>query len=75
MDLFNFVVITQTWHCCFYQDQQEYPAYFVDFTMFGFLKLEIKRRKAGIHHSKRLFSRIPVSNVNSVNSGFLTIPF
>lgn len=45
----------------FYQDQQEYPSYFVDFTLSGFLRLDVRRQKAGILHSKRLFSRIPVA--------------
>lgn len=36
--------------------------------------LEVRRQKAGIHHSKRPFSKIPVLHVNSVSSGFLTIP-
>lgn len=74
MGLFHFVMIQQTWHCCFSSGSARIPACFMDFIVSGFLRLEVKQ-KAGIHHSKRQFSRIPVLHVNSLNSGFLAIPF
>lgn len=68
MGLFHFVMIQQTWHCYFSTRPARISFILCGF-FFGWL-LEVRRQKAGIHHSKRLLSRIPLLHVNSVNSGF-----